>query len=58
MMKLSKQNGITLVVLVITIIILLILAGITISNLTKDGILGKAKLATDASNMQIGRAHV
>ena len=52
MMKLSKQNGITLVVLVITIIILLILAGITISNLTKDGILGKAKLATDASNMQ------
>ena len=37
------QNGITLVALVITIIILLILAGISISALTGSGLFGKAK---------------
>ena len=43
---LSKNNkGITLVALVITIIILLILAGISISVLTNTGIFGKAKEA-------------
>lgn len=41
---LRKGNkGITLVALVITIIILLILAGISISTLTNTGIFGKAK---------------
>ena len=38
-----KQAGITIIALVVTIIILLILAGITISMVSNDGILGKAK---------------
>ena len=44
--KLKKQNGITLIVLVITVIVLLILAGVTI-NLTigQDGILKRAEEA-------------
>ena len=47
---LSKKNkGITLVALVITIIILLILAGISISALTNTGIFGKAKGAQTKS---------
>ena len=42
-MKRTKQNGITLIALVITIIVLLILAGVTIATLTGDnGILTKA----------------
>lgn len=40
-----KNKGITLVALVVTIIILLILAGITISQLTNSGLLNNAKLA-------------
>ena len=45
---LRKENkGITLVALVITIIILLILAGITISSLTNTGLFAKAKEARD-----------
>ena len=48
---LSKKNkGITLVALVITIIILLILAGISISALTNTGIFGKAKEAKQKSD--------
>ena len=50
----KKQQGITLVALVITIIVLLILAGITIGTLSGDnGILnntGKAKEDTEISN--------
>ncbi len=42
-----KNKGITLVALVVTIIILLILAGISISALTQTGLFGKAKLAKD-----------
>ena len=45
----EKNKGITLVALVITIIILLILAGISISALTNTGIFGKAKEAKSAS---------
>ena len=48
-MKLNKNKGITLVALVITIIILLILAGISISALTQTGIFGKAKQAEQKS---------
>ena len=44
-----KNNGITLVALVITIVILLILAGISISALTNTGLFGKAKEAKSAS---------
>ena len=49
MRKLKKQNAITLVALVITIVILLILAGISISALTNTGIFEKAKEAKKAS---------
>ena len=45
-----KQAGITIIALVITIIILLILAGITISMVSNDGILGKAKNAAAVSD--------
>ena len=45
----NKNKGITLVALVITIIILLIIAGISISALTKTGIFGKAKEAKQKS---------
>ena len=47
MKKLKKQNGITLVALVITIIILLILAGISISALTNQGLFAQANRAKD-----------
>ena len=43
--NLNIEKGITLVALVITIIILLILAGITISTLTQNGLFEKAKEA-------------
>ena len=45
----EKNKGITLVALVITIVILLILAGISISTLTNTGIFQKAKEAKKAS---------
>lgn len=47
---LKNTKGITLVALVITIIILLILAGISISALTNTGIFQKAKDAKQKSN--------
>ena len=49
MLKDRKSKGITLVALVITIIILLILAGISISALTNTGIFQKAKDAKKAN---------
>lgn len=46
--KLKKNRGITLIALVITIIVLLILAGVTIATLTGDnGILTKARKAKE-----------
>ena len=50
MKKLEKKNGITLISLVITIVILLILAGISISALTNTGIFAKVKEAKEKSN--------
>lgn len=51
-MKGKQTKGITLIALVITIIILLILAGIAISTLTgENGILTKASKAKEESNM-------
>ena len=44
-----KNSGITLVALVITIIILLILAGISIATLTGSGLFEKARLAEQES---------
>ncbi len=49
MRKENNKKGITLVSLVITILILLILAGISISTLTNTGIFEKAKDAKKAS---------
>ena len=46
----KSSKGITLVALVITIIILLILAGISISALTNTGLFGKAKDAKQKSD--------
>ncbi|MBR3163392.1 MAG: hypothetical protein IKF17_04780, partial [Clostridia bacterium] len=47
----KKQNGITLIALVITIIVLLILAGITIASLTgENGILSRASESRDSQN--------
>ena len=44
-----KERGITLVALVVTIIILLILAGISIATLTGSGLFEKARLAEQQS---------
>lgn len=44
-----KENGVTLVALVVTIIVLLILAGVTVSMvLGEDGIIGRAGEANEA----------
>lgn len=48
--KEKNSKGITLVALVITIIILLILAAVTLSQITDNGILSKAKSAVDKYN--------
>ncbi len=48
MEKLRETKGITLIALVITIIVLLILAGISIATLTgENGILNKANKASE-----------
>ena len=49
MKKYKSQKGITLIALVITIIILLILAGISISALTNQGLFKNAKEAQNAT---------
>ena len=46
-MRKTKERGITLVALVITIIILLILAGVSIAQLTGNGLFEKAKSAKE-----------
>ena len=43
----KRQNGITLVALVITIIILLILAAISIASLSQSGLFDKAQKAKE-----------
>ena len=48
-MQKNKSKGITLIALVITIIILLILAGISISALTNQGLFKNAKVAQKAT---------
>ena len=48
MKNLKERKAITLIALVITIIILLILAGITISSLTNSGLFDKVKEAKEA----------
>ena len=49
--KTKGQSGITLVALVVTIVVLLILAGITIALVfSQDGVVGKAQEAAKQSN--------
>lgn len=51
MNKTKGQSGITLVALVVTIVVLLILAGITIALVfSQDGVIGKAQDAAEQSN--------
>ena len=49
MEKTRKNKGITLVALVITIVILLILAGISIQAITNTGLFENAKRAAEES---------
>ena len=54
-----KEKGITLIALVITIIVLLILAGVTIATLTGDnGILGKAKTAKTTNDEEKAKEQI
>ena len=49
----KKNKGITLIALVITIIVLLILAGVTVATLTgENGLLGKASTAGERNNVE------
>lgn len=52
----KRENGITLIALIVTIIVLLILAGVTIATLTGDngilGQVGKTKEKEDESNLK------
>ena len=45
-MKSNKEKGVTLIALAITVIVILILAGISISAITNTGLFGKAKQRT------------
>ena len=47
MKKITKNNGITLIALVITIIVLLILAGVTLRIALNGGIINKSQTAVD-----------
>ena len=49
----KKSKGITLIALVITIVILLILAGVTITNLINNGIVEKTDVATEETRKQL-----
>ena len=53
--NLRKNKGITLIALAITIIILLILAGITITQLTGSGIFGKAKIVKQRTRYETAK---
>ena len=47
MKKTKMQKGITLIALIITIVVLLILAGISIATIQESDIIGKAKEAVE-----------
>lgn len=58
-LNLKERNGITLITLVITIIVLLILAGVVIATLTGDnGILGKAKTAKTTNDEEKAKEQI
>ena len=48
MKKFARQNGITLIALVITIIVLLILAGVALSIVFNGGLIDKSQNAVDS----------
>jgi len=48
----KNKSGISLIVLVITIIVMIILAGSIIISLSNSGIIGKSQEAVDAANLQ------
>lgn len=57
--KINNTNGITLVTLVITIVVLLILSGVTISTITGDnGLIAKTKSTTEESREKIAKEEV
>ena len=57
--KIDEVKGITLIALVITIIVLLILAGVVIATLTGDnGILGKAKTAKTTNDEEKAKEQI
>ena len=57
--KLKERNGITLIALVITIIVLLILAGVTIASITgENGILSKATQASQKTTQEKEREEI
>ena len=57
--KMNNIHGITLVALVVTIVILLILAGVSISTLTgDDGIIKQSKLATEETSEKVAREEI
>ena len=47
MKRTKKQNGITLLALIVTVVLLLILASVAISNISEDGIISQAGDAKD-----------
>lgn len=59
-MKTNQKNyGITLISLIVTIIILLILAGISIGLiLGSDGILGRVTASVDKTNIEVAKEQV
>lgn len=59
-MKINQKNyGITLISLIVTIIILLILAGISIGLISgSDGILGRATASVDKTNIEVAKEQV
>ena len=57
--KVNNTHGITLITLAVTIIILLILAGVTISALTgDDGIIQQSKLATEEASKKVAKEEI
>ena len=50
-MKKTNKHGVSLIVLVITIIVMIILAGTIILSLDNNGIIGKAQEAVDKTNL-------
>ena len=54
----KKNRGITLIALVVTIIVIIILAGVSIMALTKSGIIGKAKDAADKTEQSTAEEEV